>query len=452
MRTGRLVRGVVISLAAFGICVPPVAFAAEPSPTPVVTDVALKDGGVLHGQVVDLQGAGVAGVPVSVKTQNREIASATTATEGRFSVPGLKGGVYHVAAAEGHGVYRLWTAGTAPPSAQNGVIVYTQDCCEHSAVEDVLRQSYCDRRLGGNRHCRTDRTEQQPPGQPVSVGRISGLGIVMLAIAAAVPVGAAVAAAVVPPKTWDGSATVIPTRTVWKQRRLSATSSHSASERGHAALACSGPPFQVDRLAMLGVFVIECVQDQRGAVGPQSRRDKAARLGLIEEPSDGRQVHQVQIFVSAQSSSSACGRRSTLSPASAAPTPRKTLRCPPAPTVWRLGRDCDGREPMPAYRPGHRATLASHVKLGLTQRAGRNVGLVQRIQQEPVGVPRFQHGNELAGHVRRRRRQQISRRERPPEILPMVVIAQGKVHRQTGLCATARSVCRAWRNRRAGRE
>jgi hypothetical protein len=126
MKTGRLVRGVVISLAAFGICIPPVALAAEPTQMPVVTDVALRDGGMLQGKVVDLQGAGVAGVPVSVQAQNREVAAATTANEGRFSIPGLKGGVYHVAAAEGHGVYRLWTAGTAPPSAQNDAIVYTQ--------------------------------------------------------------------------------------------------------------------------------------------------------------------------------------------------------------------------------------------------------------------------------------------------------------------------------------
>ena len=61
MKTGRLVRGVVISLAAFGICIPPVALAAEPTQMPVVTDVALRDGGMLQGKVVDLQGAGVAG-------------------------------------------------------------------------------------------------------------------------------------------------------------------------------------------------------------------------------------------------------------------------------------------------------------------------------------------------------------------------------------------------------
>jgi hypothetical protein len=127
MKTGRLIRCVMISLAAFGICIPPVALAAEPTPMPVVSDVALRDGGMLQGKVVDLQGGGVVGVPVSVQAQNREIASTITANEGRFSIPGLKGGVYHVAAAEGHGVYRLWTVGTAPPAALNDAIVYTQN-------------------------------------------------------------------------------------------------------------------------------------------------------------------------------------------------------------------------------------------------------------------------------------------------------------------------------------
>jgi hypothetical protein len=105
-----------------------VAFAAEPTTTiPAVTDVALKDGGVLNGQVVDLRGSGVTGVSVTLGTQNKEVAATTTSAEGRFAVSGLRGGIYHVAAAEGHGVYRLWSAGTAPPSAQNSILVYTQD-------------------------------------------------------------------------------------------------------------------------------------------------------------------------------------------------------------------------------------------------------------------------------------------------------------------------------------
>lgn len=129
MKTGRVVRGVLISLAALGMCIPQVAFAVQTAPaaaTPAVVDIALEDGGVLNGRLVDLQGANVANMPVSVKVQNREVATTKTGEDGRFSVKDLKGGVYQVSAGQGEGAYRLWSNGAAPPSAQKGAIVYTQ--------------------------------------------------------------------------------------------------------------------------------------------------------------------------------------------------------------------------------------------------------------------------------------------------------------------------------------
>jgi len=110
-----------------------VAFAAEPA-APAILDVALSDGGMLHGRVVSVQGTGVAGAPVFVRAQNRDVATATTAADGTFAVQGLKGGVYQVATVQGHGIYRLWSAGTAPPAAQNGAVVYTQSTVVDSNV------------------------------------------------------------------------------------------------------------------------------------------------------------------------------------------------------------------------------------------------------------------------------------------------------------------------------
>jgi hypothetical protein len=127
MKYGRLVRGTGIFLAMLGMCVPEMGIAAAPAATPAVADVALADGGVLHGQLVDLRGGNSVGVPVSVKAQNsKEIVRTTTAKDGRFAVKGLKGGVYQVAAGQGQGVYRLWTAKAAPPSAGKNAIVFTQ--------------------------------------------------------------------------------------------------------------------------------------------------------------------------------------------------------------------------------------------------------------------------------------------------------------------------------------
>jgi hypothetical protein len=75
--------------------------------------------------VVDLQGASTVGVPVSVRSQDKEVAKTATAKDGRFTVSGLRGGVYQVAAGEGQGVYRVWSAKAAPPSAQKNAVVYT---------------------------------------------------------------------------------------------------------------------------------------------------------------------------------------------------------------------------------------------------------------------------------------------------------------------------------------
>ena len=56
MKTARFVRGVIAFAGDLGHVSAQVAFAVEPTPAPAVVDVALGDGGVLHGQVVDLQG------------------------------------------------------------------------------------------------------------------------------------------------------------------------------------------------------------------------------------------------------------------------------------------------------------------------------------------------------------------------------------------------------------
>jgi len=126
MKNGKLVRGMVISLAVLGMCLPEMVFAVPPSATPAVVDIAMANGGVLHGQLIDLRGGNAVGLPVSVKAQNKEIVRTTTVKDGRFTVQGLRGGVYQVAAGQGQGVYRLWTAKAAPPSAQKNAIVFTQ--------------------------------------------------------------------------------------------------------------------------------------------------------------------------------------------------------------------------------------------------------------------------------------------------------------------------------------
>jgi hypothetical protein len=84
-------------------------------------DVALADGGVLIGQVVDTAGKPQAMAPVSFVTGGKEIARATTDAKGQFRVASLKGGTYQVATTGNSGVYRFWAPRTAPPQSLNGL-------------------------------------------------------------------------------------------------------------------------------------------------------------------------------------------------------------------------------------------------------------------------------------------------------------------------------------------
>jgi hypothetical protein len=122
MKIGRYIRCVLVLLAVLGMLAPAQLLAAAPE-TNAVKDVALRDGGVLVGQVVDPQGAAKVGSSVTISFDGQTIASTNTGSDGYFAVKGLRGGVHQVATTEGQGAYRLWAAGTAPPAAQEGVLV-----------------------------------------------------------------------------------------------------------------------------------------------------------------------------------------------------------------------------------------------------------------------------------------------------------------------------------------
>lgn len=99
----------------------PAAIAAGQTAT--VTDVALRNGGVLIGQVVDPQGIAKTGVPVKIGAGQQTLAVAVTDQAGYFAFSGLQGGVYQIATQGACGSYRVWTADASPPSAQAGALV-----------------------------------------------------------------------------------------------------------------------------------------------------------------------------------------------------------------------------------------------------------------------------------------------------------------------------------------
>ena len=127
MKTKRIVNGVMVSLAAVGFLIPTPVVAATTASAPAVVNVALRDGGVLVGQVVTDQGTPQPSVPVSIRSQDRELAIAKTGQEGYFAFKGLRGGVYQLVTDRGHGVYRVWSPGTAPPAAQQGALLVDGD-------------------------------------------------------------------------------------------------------------------------------------------------------------------------------------------------------------------------------------------------------------------------------------------------------------------------------------
>ncbi len=125
------------ALSCLGMLLSPTAMVAAPlaAPSPMVpSDVALGDGGVLVGQVVDAQGVAVAMATVTLADHKQEIAQVRVDQEGKFSVPGLRGGVYRISSRGQDAMYRLWAPHTAPPVAQQGVILVVGD--------DVIRGQY----------------------------------------------------------------------------------------------------------------------------------------------------------------------------------------------------------------------------------------------------------------------------------------------------------------------
>jgi hypothetical protein len=137
MHVSQLFRSAIVSLSSLGLLIPQATFAAGPGnaplpkpaaapaagPASMVIDVALGEGGVFRGQVVDQQGAPLAGAPVSLWRQQQQVGASMTDSNGSFEIAGLSGGMYRVEAANSQANYRLWAPRTAPQSAHPSAMV-----------------------------------------------------------------------------------------------------------------------------------------------------------------------------------------------------------------------------------------------------------------------------------------------------------------------------------------
>ena len=122
MRISRTVRAIVVAMTCFGFLSADVARAAGPA-IAKVRDVALQSAGVLHGQVVDAQGAPQAQAQVAAVQNGKTLSVAQTDAAGRFTLANMSGGVYELQTASNTDVYRLWAPRTAPPAAQDSVLL-----------------------------------------------------------------------------------------------------------------------------------------------------------------------------------------------------------------------------------------------------------------------------------------------------------------------------------------
>ncbi|QDS99819.1 carboxypeptidase-like regulatory domain-containing protein [Adhaeretor mobilis] len=117
---------VAAAFACAGMLVSP-ALAAPVAKQAAPSDIALRDGGVLVGQLTTPQGTALEAAPVSIQQNGRELIRVATNDKGEFTVAGLKGGVYQVAAPGHQGIYRMWAPRTAPPAASTGLMAVAGD-------------------------------------------------------------------------------------------------------------------------------------------------------------------------------------------------------------------------------------------------------------------------------------------------------------------------------------
>ena len=123
MNNNQLLHWSAIVAVCGGLLVETLTCAAADEPTTTIRDVGLGEGGTLEGVVIDAQGVPLAGTDVACRRSDQVVARGKTDALGRFQLRGLSGGTYHVSAGGGSGVFRLWRAGTSPPSAQRGVLI-----------------------------------------------------------------------------------------------------------------------------------------------------------------------------------------------------------------------------------------------------------------------------------------------------------------------------------------
>lgn len=109
---------------------------ARTATTPVAS-VALQDGGVLFGQVVDAKKQPIANQEVRILSQGQLVIAVKTNAQGQFGVRGLRSGLHSIESTTSRQAVQLWAPHTAPPSADRIAVVVAGN--EPLARDAVIR-------------------------------------------------------------------------------------------------------------------------------------------------------------------------------------------------------------------------------------------------------------------------------------------------------------------------
>ena len=88
-----------------------------------IADIALQQDGILQGQLLAADGVPQAGVAVALRKDGRPVAASATNDAGLFVMSGVEAGMYELHTPAGRNIYRVWAPATAPPSAQEGILL-----------------------------------------------------------------------------------------------------------------------------------------------------------------------------------------------------------------------------------------------------------------------------------------------------------------------------------------
>jgi hypothetical protein len=177
----------------------PATSSEKPAPKKVVPpaaiDVAMAKDGTIAGRVLDAKQNGVAKTEVSIRQGKMEVAKIVTDDDGRFEIANVKGGMYVLAANGGYGLFRFWTAKSAPPKSHDQVLLMSNSVVVRAQNADDGGETLYDD--NGQPYCKihvVDNGVACPPGQgcPPVGANLCSLDIFTIALLGTAAAGLAV--------------------------------------------------------------------------------------------------------------------------------------------------------------------------------------------------------------------------------------------------------------------